>query len=203
MGPSVTLDQVPSRKESPSVRDKLRLSADVGPGRSSPTYERSDGHSVRSKKSWDEVVGSREHRLSSNSSSRGSRPASGSRSRPTSDSRRADVPHSIESGTDTEGEREESEQQSDESVDAHSEEARAKSEEFDLGEDNEGEVDAAPGSSKNMQVDNLEDLEESEVPVESTSVATFIAPALPPIRFSLTSADVLSVSVRLSELCQI
>jgi hypothetical protein len=188
MGPSVTLDQVPSRMESPSVRDKLRLSADVGPGRSSPINERSDSHSVRSQKSWDEVVGFREHRLSSNSSSRGSRPASGSRSRPTSDSRRADVPHSIESGTDTEGEREESERESGESVDAHSGEAKAKSE-LDLGEDNEGDVDSAPDSSKNIQVDNLDDLEESEVPVESTSVATFIAPALPPIRFSLTSAD--------------
>ena len=195
LGPSVTLDQVPSITESPSVRDQLRLSADVGPGRSSPTYEAWDGYSIGSQKSSDDGAGLREHRLSSNSNSAGSRPASGSRSRPTSDSRRADVPHSIESGTDTEGEREESERQSDESFDAispppkESEEGNTQSEELNLGGDNEGDVNFAPSTSKNIQAESADDLEESEEPVESTSIATFIAPALPPIRFSLTSAD--------------
>ena len=181
--PSVALDYIPSKVESPIVRDQLRLSADVsgvGQERSSPT------------------LGPNEHRLSSNSNSEGRRSASGSRSRPASDLRRADVPHSIESGTDTEGEREESERRSGDTVDhlpppapppQESKDDKPQPKEVESGDDNDSEADLAPDRGKKMQSESAEDLEESEVPVESTSVATFIAPALPPIRFSMTGAD--------------
>ena len=193
--PSLTLEQVPSRFESLSALDRQRLSVDTsgfGQGRSSPTP---GSPSARLQKSFDgrRSPSGGEHRLSSNSNPPSSRPVSGSRSRPTSDLRRADVPHSVESGTDTEGEREDPESRSDESGDATSSlppnepgDGQPKDLHIEIG--NGSDADYSPETSKNTPLEN-DDLEESEMPVESTSVATFIAPALPPIRFSMTGAD--------------
>jgi hypothetical protein len=200
--PSVTLDQVPSMTGSPLYHDRHRLSAEernVGQGRSSPTLGSPNRHSARLQKSLDHSANP-DRRLSSHSNSDGSRAASGSRSRPASE-RRADVPHSIESGTDTEGERDESEQQSSDSVQflplpevspEESGDGSTESKELNPDNDKDGDADDAPDTSKNIQSENpgsWEDLDEGEEPVESTSVATFIAPALPPIRFSMTGAD--------------
>ncbi|CAK5281481.1 unnamed protein product, partial [Mycena citricolor] len=86
-------------------------------------------------------------------------------------SSRADVPHSIESGTDTD-------------TDAGS------------GPDGESDGHVQPPSPppktvedpEASQLDSSDDMSESS-PVEHTSHSTFIAPALPPIRFSMTTSD--------------
>ena len=190
--------EYPSRSASPITHDQARLSAD---GRSSPTLGPPNGHTIRGQKSFDN--GSRggplprDHRLSSNSNSEGSRQAIGSRSRPTSDTRRADVPHSVESGTDTEAEREDSasEHQLSGSIGVgpppvpppkdSGENTQPKELELD---NSGGDADADVG--KNAEgAHSLEEMEEIEGAQESTSIATFIAPALPPIRFSMTGAD--------------
>lgn len=189
--PSVTMDQVP--------RDRARLSADGSAfsyGRGSPTLGPPNGHAVRLQKSFDDGqrAGSPlgDQRSSPNSNSGGGRPTSGSRSRPTSDSRRADVPHSIESGTDTEAEKEEPRQSTDSNGPPPApppKEPGTRPSYLDLR--GAREQDASMAAETTMQVESAntsEDPEESS-PVESTSVATFIAPALPPIRFSMTGAD--------------
>lgn len=164
---------------------------------SSPIPSSPKRHSVRLQLSLDEE-GRPGSGLSSNSNSEGTGSVLVSRSRPTSDLRRADVPHSIESGTDTEGERDEPERRSSDSMNAFPlpvvlpNESRHGSHQPTESDADEGNADYVPDMSKNMQSENMgiwEDLDESEVPVESTSVATFIAPALPPIRFSMTGAD--------------
>ncbi|KAG6816966.1 hypothetical protein H0H87_001280 [Tephrocybe sp. NHM501043] len=114
----------------------------------------------------------------------GSRPTSGAslsaqsqpRSRSVSPARRADVPHSVESESDTEPEVEDLEDrtQLQESIppapppkDTENEEGDASTPSLDSGS---------------------EDFSESS-PVEQTSHSTFIAPALPPIRISMSSND--------------
>ncbi|KAG1774708.1 hypothetical protein EV702DRAFT_1237961 [Suillus placidus] len=107
---------------------------------------------------------------------------------PTSPSHRVDVPHGIESGTDTDAEGDSSRKSSDDSPSptvpappVPPKEYRAKA------RANELKLDIDLDASAMSHVDS--DLDESS-PVERTSVATFIAPALaPPIRFSKTGSD--------------
>ncbi|KAG2154366.1 RhoGAP-domain-containing protein [Suillus bovinus] len=107
---------------------------------------------------------------------------------PTSPCHRADVPHGIESGTDTDAEGDSSRRSSDDSPSPttpappvppkeHRAKARA----------NELKLDIDPDASAMSHMDSNSD---ESSPVERTSVATFIAPALlPPIRFSMTGSD--------------
>lgn len=107
---------------------------------------------------------------------------------PTSPSHRADVPHGIESGTDTDAEGDSSRKSSDDSPSptvpappVPPKEYRAKA------RANELKLDIDPDASAMSHVDSNSD---ESSPVERTSVATFIAPALlPPIRFSMTGSD--------------
>lgn len=107
---------------------------------------------------------------------------------PTSPSHRADVPHGIESGTDTDAEGDGSRRSSDDrpspiapAPPVPPKEYRAKA------RANELKLDIDPDASAISHVDSNSD---ESSPVERTSVATFIAPALlPPIRFSMTGSD--------------
>lgn len=107
---------------------------------------------------------------------------------PTSPSHRADVPHGIESGTDTDAEGDGSRKSSDDipsptapAPPVPPKEYRAKA------RANELKLDIDPDASAISHVDSNSD---ESSPVERTSVATFIAPALlPPIRFSMTGSD--------------
>jgi hypothetical protein len=118
-------------------------------------------------------------------------PSSRSRSgTPSSLSRRADVPHGVESGTDTDAEGDSHSQLSHSSSppppppkDLKSSSAQSPAHQLSpltL-------TDDAEGSTVSHQ-DSSDDMSESS-PVEHTSHSTFIAPALPPIRFSMTTAD--------------
>lgn len=104
---------------------------------------------------------------------------------PTSPSHRADVPHGIESGTDTEAEGDNSRRSEDDTTTPappvppkeHGAKARA----------NGLRLDIDPDVSALSHIDPNSD---ESSPVERTSVSTFIAPAvLPPIRFSMTGSD--------------
>ncbi|KZP19827.1 RhoGAP-domain-containing protein [Athelia psychrophila] len=214
MRPSVTLDEVP-RANSPHTRDRerVRLSSESSTlgqqKRLSPLGGlNGNGHSLRMQKSFDD--GARASSPLSPSGgpvSAGSWPASGSRSRPNSgSSRRADVPHSVESGTDTDGERDSAEAErgsgkvptspgpvpppketpngrsfAKESA-SHAKESSPK--------DHKDDTVEASMMLRRDSTDSADDYDELESPpVQSTSIATFIAPALPPIRFSMTGGD--------------
>lgn len=99
--------------------------------------------------------------------------------RPTSPSHRVDVPHGVESGTDTEAESSNG-KGSDDVVNTPSNSPprpppKPRPEPLKLHAD--PDVSAVPQQ------------DDESSPVERTSVATFIAPALPPIRFSMSGAD--------------
>lgn len=101
--------------------------------------------------------------------------------RPTSPSHRVDVPHGVESGTDTEAEGS-NERGSDDAVNTPSNSPprpppKPRPEPLKLHLD--------PDVSAVSQLDGSDE----SSPVERTSMATFIAPALPPIRFSMSGAD--------------
>jgi hypothetical protein len=101
--------------------------------------------------------------------------------RPTSPSHRVDVPHGVESGTDTEAESSNG-RGSDDAVDTPSDSPprpppKPRPEHLRLNID--------PNVSPVSQLDGSDE----SSPVERTSIATFIAPALPPIRFSMSGAD--------------
>ncbi|KAG0700839.1 RhoGAP-domain-containing protein [Suillus ampliporus] len=107
---------------------------------------------------------------------------------PTSPSHRADVPHGIESGTDTDAEGDNSRRSEDDiaspiiaapPVPPKEFKAKARSDELKL------VIDADASALSHMDSNSDE-----SSPVERTSVATFIQPALlPPIRFSMTGSD--------------
>lgn len=179
------------------ARERVRLSSDatgMAQGRFSPTLGPPNGHSLRMQKSFDDGVRAGSplrERPGSSSTSDGSRPASGSRSRPTSDSRRADVPHSIESGTDDEAEKEEAAGPRP-SVDSVNGPPPALPPKEYEGRSTPLEVDTsspAPDPNRTLPPDSADAPDDLEEAVETMSIATFVAPALPPIRFSLNSAD--------------
>ena len=100
--------------------------------------------------------------------------------RPTSPAHRVDVPRGVESGTDTEAES--NGRASDDVVDTPMDSPprpppKPRPEPLKLNIDTDASV-----------VSQLDNSDESS-PVERTSIATFIAPALPPIRFSMSGAD--------------
>ncbi|KAF8993695.1 hypothetical protein BDQ17DRAFT_125529 [Cyathus striatus] len=165
--PSVTLEPVPPRAHNSAHRNGVRPlpipGASQVSNRTPLTLNSADNSGLHSPRSVGDFSRPSAHRLSSSSSSK-ERYHAGGNSRSASPSYRADVPHSIESGTDTEPEPEP--ELEPESLDSpHS------------------EHDVSFTSQANSSSEDL-----AEVPVERTSHATFIAPALPPIRFSLSSA---------------
>ncbi|KAJ7647409.1 RhoGAP-domain-containing protein [Roridomyces roridus] len=163
--PNVILDSAPPRKSSSRSNTEERLSA-----------------SFEGRRSTDTRPPSSNGRHSSDMA----RPSSRARSdTPSSISRRADVPHSVESGTDTDAEGD-SQSQTDAPPPPPPKEYKASEATSPpnllspLGDDAEG--------TSTSQLDSSDDMSESS-PVEHTSHSTFIAPALPPIRFSMTTAD--------------
>lgn len=100
---------------------------------------------------------------------------------PTSPSHRADVPHGVESGTDTEPESSNG-MKSDDDINTPID-----SPPLPPPKSRPGPVPLNMDSDASA-ISHLNGSSESS-PVERTSTATFIAPALPPIRFSMTGAD--------------
>ncbi|KAJ6609832.1 hypothetical protein B0H10DRAFT_2062666 [Mycena sp. CBHHK59/15] len=163
--PNVILDSVPPRKGSHAATrshadDRLSVTSVGGGQRSSGDHPPSRGGS---------------------SEMGHTRPSSRSRSNTPASLRHADVPHSVESGTDTDAEGDSLSQTShriktlngrcNASISAH------------LLPPLSDDVDTSVSHH-----DSSDDMSESS-PVEHTSHSTFIAPALPPIRFSMTTAD--------------
>lgn len=114
---------------------------------------------------------------------------SSSRSRPGS---RADVPHSVESGTDTEPEGDDASHRRTESNSSIPPALPEKDIEYtpqclDVPSPT-SEMDHDLSSNVSHPDSGSDDMSESS-PVEQTSHATYIAPALPPIRFSMNTAD--------------
>ena len=106
---------------------------------------------------------------------------------PASPSHVADVPHSIESGTDTEAEgdferKPDSEHPTSPPPAPLHKESKPRPRPSDLKLE---KLEADPDVSTVSQFDGSDE----SSPVERTSVATFIAPALPPIRFSMSGSD--------------
>ncbi|KZT66363.1 RhoGAP-domain-containing protein [Daedalea quercina L-15889] len=115
---------------------------------------------------------------------------------PTSPSHRVDVPHGIESGTDTDAESEEShgrhERDTPPAPPPKEPSSSARSARPTLNRLNTGSSvsinhEAADDSRPNSEGATVDSPESS--PVERTSHATFIAPALPPIRISMGGSD--------------
>ncbi|KII92259.1 hypothetical protein PLICRDRAFT_37049 [Plicaturopsis crispa FD-325 SS-3] len=202
--PSATLERVPPRMNSLA---NLNGAAGEGfkdaqgrlsPGVLRPQHSFDDRRRAGSPLNGDRSPSSQlnldlsKERPRANSASR-SRPTS-----PTSPAHWADVPHSIESGTDTEAEGDSGHGKS---IDSHSrsdsdsppapppKEAKQKARrpsELQL-ESNE-HADTSYMSRKSS-VSSESDASDDSPAMERTSVATFIAPALPPIRFSMNSND--------------
>ncbi|KAL1743022.1 hypothetical protein HDZ31DRAFT_41860 [Schizophyllum fasciatum] len=144
----------------PDVRGKVQQSLDDS---LSPTT------GLRQQRSFDE----RSMRGTSPGPARARSGSHAGREDPTSPSHRVDVPMGIESGTDTEAE-------------AEGDGARR----TNHSKASERPIERRPSASEGpVSPDSAsEDLHES-TPVERTSIATYIAPALPPIRFSMNTAD--------------
>lgn len=205
---SITLDRVPARTSS-----RAELRSDTAPpnfapeagrrtpqlmaeGRASPSLNVPNGSPMARQMSLDN-----RHRTSTSSLGQTIElpPRSGSTSRPTSPAHKVDVPHGIESGTDTEAEGEEEFHAQKESVreslpplpppkETKGPKAGMRPPQLKLDSSHardEEHDDLAQVDSADVSEDYLHD----EVPVESTSHSTFIAPALPPIRFSMGGAD--------------
>ena len=107
------------------------------------------------------------------------RPRAGTPSRSASPAYRADVPHGIESGTDTEAEGE-AEQSTPHSRTSNPPIPPPKDRvQVSNGENEQDSAELSPGDEALDQLQSI----------EHTSHSTFIAPALPPIRFSMNTAD--------------
>lgn len=193
--PPVSLDRVPPRSQSLSTQAVNGSRPSSGEGLASDRLSPAGSpksYGLRPQRSFDDRprAGSplKEDRRASSSLSREiQRQSASSLSPPNSPAHFADVPQSVESGTDTEAEADSGNGQS---VDDHE----------------GGSPPALPAKEKprpselNLQVDKSFDPDVSDVSqlsahdiedasVERTSIATFIAPALPPIRFSMNGAD--------------
>ncbi|KAH8107975.1 RhoGAP-domain-containing protein [Cristinia sonorae] len=116
---------------------------------------------------------------------------------PTSPSHRVDVPHGIESGTDSEAEDQSPGDDSNDDLPPMPPPKEAKGTkvgtrrppELKLGADHEVEVSETMDNSEELDASMVELESYESSPVEQTSHATYIAPALPPIRFSMSGAD--------------
>ncbi|KAI0771795.1 hypothetical protein BC629DRAFT_1583291 [Irpex lacteus] len=187
---SFTLDRVPERTTS-----RLENRGDgFDGGRSTPqlTPNGRDSPSMTRQRSFDS-----RHRNSS--SSLGQDLRSGSISRPTSPAYRADVPHGVESGTDTEAESEDTYVTDNTSVgdtapplppkEAKGPKVGTRPPHLKLDKTNVEEDDHGDFTVIDSE-DLSEDFSHEEgALVESTSHSTYIAPALPPIRFSVVGSD--------------
>jgi hypothetical protein len=178
--PNVTLEHVPQRSDSLSniTNTTDGLNAHGVDGRLSPV-----GPSTRQAVHSDGLRSTTPSPLGWNSDRSGL-------VTPTSPSHRADVPHGIESGTDTDAEGDsgrKSEEATRNLIDAAPlpppKETKTKTKTKARPQDLKLDID--PDASAMSQ---LEGSDESS-PVERTSIATFIAPALPPIRFSMSGTD--------------
>jgi len=171
--------QFPRRSPSPTDRKSASLSSrgsiaslyhsPANSGSETDMFSRpspSPAHS-RFPVSRQDSASSREERPASAGSLIGNRPAS-----------RATVPHSVESASESEHENDESEEHT----------ISRDLPPLPPPKSPSSDVSRLPESQElNRQESTSEESESS--PVETTSHATFIAPALPPIRFSLTTAD--------------
>jgi Rho-type GTPase-activating protein 1/2 len=183
---AVKLDSVPPPKP------RLRMRPFDGP--SSPDVDGSKGQSSSSANlELKEVDFLRSRRSSGHQRQRGSRSDSGrlsdlslSNSRSISPAHRADVPQNIESETETEAESDNGAQRS--QIRELEPPAPVPPPKEDKDTFIETRSDADLDMSITTQLDNGSDDTESS-PVEHTSHSTFIAPALPPIRFSMNTAD--------------
>ncbi|EKM54604.1 uncharacterized protein PHACADRAFT_258574 [Phanerochaete carnosa HHB-10118-sp] len=198
---SVTLDRVPARTSS---RPDLR-SDTAPPSFASETGRRTPQLTTEGRVSPLTKQLSLDNRHRNSTSSLGQTielpPHSGSASHPTSPAHEVDVPHSVESGTDTEAETEEefhAHGDSDRDIltplpppkEAKGSKAGMRPPQLELASSHASDEHDEPDELG--QVDSADVSEEylhDEMPVESTSHSTFIAPALPPIRFSMGGAD--------------
>lgn len=157
---------------------------------SSLDLDRSEGRSSPSANSdVTEVVVLRSERSSDHHRQRGSRSDSGrlsplslTKSRSTSPAHRADVPQNIESETDTEAESDSAQRFRNRDSEPPTPPRKEDKDAFSEISDADLEMSITP------ELDNGFDDAESS-PVEHMSHSTFIAPALPPIRFSMNTAD--------------
>lgn len=208
---SITLDRPPARTSS---RADLRsdttppnFSPDTGrrtpqlttEGRMSPSLNVPNGTPLSRKGSFDS-----RHRSSTSSLGQMVElpPRPSTSSGPTSPSHRVDVPHGVESGPDTDAEGEEDLISQ---IDAMRESlapppppketkgvrvgTRPPQLKLDSSHVNSEEHYEPEDTSQLDSAEVSEEYLQDEEPVESTSHATFIAPALPPIRFSMGGAD--------------
>ncbi|KAI0374151.1 RhoGAP-domain-containing protein [Pilatotrama ljubarskyi] len=205
--PTLTLDKVPSRStslaipssfealeaESPSnlVLDRSPRSADM---HRPPSLNLNGSNLPADDHLADRRLGSPDyvrHSALSGVEFEVRRPGSGS-SVPPSPSHFVDVPHGIESGTDTEAESEEngvSSGMSEESDDRPPSLPPKEYPPYTHRRPADLRVDVSQRSRRGTETeDNSADEAESS-PVERTSHSTFIAPALPPIRISMGGAD--------------
>lgn len=202
---SITLDRVPARTSSrtdlrsdtapPNFEAGRRTPQLAAEGRASPSLNVPNGSPLTRQVSLDS-----RHRNSTSSLGQTVElpPRSSSSSGPTSPAHKVDVPHGIESGTDTEAEPEEEFHPQNDAVreglppqlppkESRAAKAGMRPLQLKLDASDESDEPDEPG-----QVDSADVSEEylhDEMPVESTSHSTFIAPALPPIRFSMGGAD--------------
>ncbi|THH33248.1 hypothetical protein EUX98_g894 [Antrodiella citrinella] len=203
---SASSDRVPARTSSrldhTSVQDSpppgfTPISTESG-RRYQEGWSPGAGSPLRQQKSFDERrPGSSSLRNSSSSINLGQTIVVPTRdnSQPTSPSHRVDVPHGVESGTDTEGEPEDTSAPEGPSEDdmpplpppkeVKGAKHGTRPPELKLKTD-----DIENDNSELLNDEDLSsELSHESSPVEQTSHATFIAPALPPIRFSMSGAD--------------
>ncbi|KAL4249530.1 hypothetical protein ABKN59_007206 [Abortiporus biennis] len=189
--PSLTLDRVPTRTSSrgdhanvhehshPAFASDGRRTPGSAEGHSSPVAN--GAPSLKSQRSFDDRKIARNSTSSLGFGQTIELPAR-TNSGPTSPSHRADVPRGVESGTDTEAEGEDMIIAGYQDDDSHDLPPLPPPKE-DIKDDHSdsGMLDSEDISSEMSH--------EESSPVERTSHATFIAPALPPIRFSMSGAD--------------
>ncbi len=206
MRPSITLDRVPVRTSSrtdhrnettPPIHGSdsgHRTPQLTGQGRMSPSLSVPNGTPpLLRHRSFDD-----RQRLSTSSLGQSIELPARQDSCPTSPSHRVDVPHGIESGTDTEAEGEEEYSAQNETVhgslpplpppkEGKGAKVGTRPPQLKLDTSHVEEHDTADTS--NLDSEDLSEDFSHEEPIRSTSHATFIAPALPPIRFSMGGAD--------------
>ncbi|KAK7035300.1 Rho-type gtpase-activating protein [Paramarasmius palmivorus] len=182
---SVSTTAAMSDDQTVVLRPTLRTNAtsDALPTRQTQSsHGRASPASLRLQRSFDDRTNTREQITSQH------RSRSASRSRPNS---RADVPQSVESATESETDHE-----THESIGSMPPALPPKEDPIQIREDDGNAVQPladllslqSDGDPNSSQIDSDDNTSESS-PVEQTSHATFIAPALPPIRFSLNAGD--------------
>jgi hypothetical protein len=188
----LTADQIPPRshsltkhgvshESSSAIEMPTRSQHNLAPG------SHADGNTLRPQRSFDDRSRSG-HRLSSRASLNLGLNHSTS-SGPPSPAHQADVPHGVESGTDTDAEGVGGLEPA--SPDALHPPPTPPSKSFggqDLTIPMAGIDPETPGVSQVNSAEGSDEAMESST-VERTSHSTFIAPALPPIRFSMTGSD--------------